>query len=69
MRAIVAGFAKGHERFTAAELNALAAALWSHSVFEQKSIAILLLTRYEKILDDDSWSLAAGWSTPRPDGP
>src|SRR5439155_478284 len=36
-------------------------ALWSGPVFEQKSLAILLLGRYEKILDDDSWRLADRW--------
>jgi 3-methyladenine DNA glycosylase AlkD len=61
MRSIVAAFAKDHKRLTAAELNALAAALWSGPVFEEKSVAILLLGRYEKILDDDSWRLVDGW--------
>jgi len=61
MRAIVATFAKAHKRLTATELNALGAALWSDPVFEEKSLAILLLSWYEKILDDDSWRLAVGW--------
>src|SRR2546430_4879246 len=61
MRAIVAGFAKEHRRLTAAELNALASALWSAPLYEEKSLAILLLGRYEKILNDDSWRLADGW--------
>src|SRR2546426_9501679 len=58
MRAIVAAFAKDHRALNAAEVNALAAALWSGRVFEEKSLAILLLGRYEKILNDDSWRLA-----------
>ncbi len=61
MRAIIAAFAKDHTRMTAAELNALAAALWSGALFEEKSLAIFLLERYEKILDDDSWTLVDGW--------
>src|SRR2546427_1686897 len=61
MRAIVAAFAKAHKRSTATELNALAAALWSGRVFGEKSLAILLLGRYEKILNDDSWRLAEEW--------
>jgi len=61
MRAIVVAFAKDHKRLTAAELNALASALWSDPMYEEKSIAILLLGRYEKILDDDSWRLADEW--------
>src|SRR5207245_7181702 len=48
MRAIVAAFATAHKRSTATELNALAAALWSGRVFEEKSLAILLLGRYER---------------------
>src|SRR5437879_13330659 len=61
MRAILAAFAKDHRTLGAAEVNALADALWSGPVFEEKSITILLLGRYEKILDDDSWRLADEW--------
>ena len=61
MRAILAAFAKDHRTLGAAEVNALADALWSGPVFEEKSLAILLLGRYEKILDDDSWRLADRW--------
>src|SRR2546428_12775272 len=61
MRAILAAFAKDHRTLGAAEVNALADALWSGPVFEEKSLAILLLGRYEKILDDDLWRLADGW--------
>src|SRR3989475_6644651 len=61
MRAIVAAFAKDHRALNAAEVNALADALWSGPLFEEKSLAILLLGRYEKILDDDSWRLADRW--------
>jgi len=61
VRAIVAAFAKEHRTLGAGEVNALADALWSGPVFEEKSLAILLLGRYEKIIDDDSWRLADGW--------
>src|SRR2546427_6858863 len=61
MRSIVAAFPTAHKTLTATELNALAAALWSGRVFEEKSLAILLLGRYEKILNDDSWRLAEEW--------
>ena len=61
MRAIVAAFANAHKRLTATELNALCAALWSDPVFEEKSLAVFLLGRYDKILDDDTWRLADGW--------
>ena len=61
MRAIVAAFAKDHRDLSAADVNALADALWSGPVFEEKSLATLLLGRYEKILDDDSWRLADRW--------
>jgi len=61
MRAIVGGFAKDHKALTAAELNALVAEIWSGPTFEEKSVAILLMGRYEKILDADSWKLAEEW--------
>ncbi len=61
MRAVVAVFGKDHRTLTATEVNALAAALWSDPVFEEKSLGILLLGRYEKILGDDSWTLVEGW--------
>ena len=61
MRGIVAAFAKDHPTLDAAAVNALASALWSGVIFEEKSLGILLLGRYEKILDDDSWKLAARW--------
>ena len=61
MRATLATFAKGHRTLTVADVNALADALWSGPVFEEKSLGILLLGQYEKILDDDSWKLADGW--------
>ncbi len=61
MRAILAAFAKDHRTLAATDVNALAAALWAGRVFEEKSLGILLLSRYEKILDDDSWMLAEHW--------
>jgi len=61
MRAILAAFAKDHRTLTAVDVNALAAALWSGPMFEEKSLGILLLSRYEKILDDESWKLADRW--------
>src|SRR5881296_867985 len=61
MRAVLATFAKDHRALSAAEVNTLAAALWSGRVFEEKALGILLLGRYEKILDDDSWRLAERW--------
>src|SRR2546428_12970181 len=64
MRAIVAAFAKDHRALNAAEVNALADALWSGPAFEEKSWAILLLGRYEKILDDDSSSLPDARAAP-----
>lgn len=61
MRAVLVAFAKDRRTLPAAEVNALAAALWAGPVFEERSLAILLLSRYEKILDDDSWHLAERW--------
>src|SRR3989454_3755280 len=61
MRAILAALPKDHRTLSGADVNALADALWCGPAFEEKSLAILLLGRYEKILDDDSWRLADRW--------
>ena len=61
MRAVLTAFAKDHRALRAAEVNSLAAALWAGPVFEEKSLGILLFSRYEQILDDDSWRLADEW--------
>ncbi len=61
MRGILAAFAKNYPTLGAAEVNALAEALWSGPMYEEKSLAILLLGRYEKVLDDGSWKLADRW--------
>src|SRR5438094_1641702 len=58
MRGILSAFAKRHPTLGAAEVNALASAIWSGPTFEEKSLGILLFGRYEKVLDDDSWKLA-----------
>jgi len=61
MRAILTAFAKDHRTLPATDVNALAAALWAGPVFEEKSLGILLLSRYETILDDHSWTLTERW--------
>ena len=57
MRAILAAFRKDHRDLTAKEVNGLADALWRGTVLEEKALAISLLDRYAKILDDSSWRL------------
>jgi len=68
LRAIVAGFRRGHRDIDACDLNRLASRLWERSTFEEKATAISLLDAYSKILDDaschvlDTWvDEATGW--------
>jgi len=60
-RTILREFAKRNRRLTPNEVNALAAALWNGPVLEEKALAIALLGRYEKVLDDESWDLTDRW--------
>src|SRR5207249_9468735 len=57
MRAIVVAFAKDHKRLTAAELNALASALWSPHVRREVDYNSPP-GPVQKILDDASWRVA-----------
>ncbi len=61
MRAILGAFRKGHRDITAKELNALAAGLWRGPSFEEKTLGIMLLSSYAKILDAASWRLLDRW--------
>ena len=61
MRTILTEFVKAHRGLTAAELNGLAAALWTGNVIEEKFAAISLLGRYADRLDESSWVLADSW--------
>ncbi len=61
LRTILATFAKAHRDLAASEVNALAAALWSGEVLEEKALGIMVLDRFAKILDGASWSLADRW--------
>jgi 3-methyladenine DNA glycosylase AlkD len=60
-RTILREFVKRNRRLTPKQVNALAAALWNGPVLEEKALAIALLGRYEKILDDGSWDLTDRW--------
>ncbi len=61
LRSILRSFANVHPRLMAAEVNALAGALWSGPTYEEKAMAIALMSRYRKALDDTSWALAGQW--------
>ena len=61
MREVVAGFAKEHRGLPVADVNRLAGILWPAEIFEDKILAVMLLERYAKVLDDSSWSLAGSW--------
>jgi 3-methyladenine DNA glycosylase AlkD len=61
LRALVAGFRRGHRDIEARDLNRLASGLWEGSTFEEKATAISLLDAYPKTLDDASWLLLDTW--------
>lgn len=61
LRGILKGFGDAHPTLSASEVNALARALWSGRLFEEKVLAIGVLNRYAAVLDDASWRLADGW--------
>jgi len=60
-RAILGEFVRNNRKMTSNEVNALAAVLWEGRVLEEKALAISLLGRCEKILDDASWDLTDRW--------
>jgi len=62
LRAISSGIYKEHRDLEVDELNRLAASLWRESTFEEKALAIELMNRYAKRLDDASWRLLDGWA-------
>lgn len=61
LRGAYKAFARDHPELTAAEVNALAAALWKGDTWEEKVFAIGLLDRHRDVLDDASWALADAW--------
>ncbi len=61
MREIHKTFARDHPRMAAAEVNALAAAMWETETWEEKAFAIGLLDRHRDVLDEASWKLADSW--------
>lgn len=61
VRSILKDFWRAHRELDEKSMNALARALWPGETFEEKVVAIGLLSQYEKILGDDSWTLADGW--------
>lgn len=61
LRAILAAFRKEHRDASPGETNALAAALWRGTTFEEKAFAIMLMDAYAKILDEASWRLLDSW--------
>lgn len=61
MREVHKAFANDHPILTAAEVNALAAAMWDSQTVEEKFFAIGLLDRRRDVLDEASWALADSW--------
>lgn len=61
LRSIGGAFWKAHRNLAAAEVNRLTDTLWSGATFEEKCLAVHLLMRYRKVLDEDSWHLVDSW--------
>lgn len=61
LRRILKDFWRAHRDLDERSVNALARSLWPGDTFEEKVVAIGLLSQYERILGDDSWALADGW--------
>lgn len=61
MRAILAAFRREHREATVAQVNALAAAVWRGTTFEEKALAIMMMDAHARILDDASWRLLDSW--------
>jgi len=61
LREILRTFARAHRGLSGEEVNALAAALWSGPTLEEKGIAISVLNRYSRVLDDRSWHMVDRW--------
>lgn len=61
IRKIIAEFAKAHHDLPITRLNALASSLWKGATFEEKILAIGLLNRFHKILDERTWRMMDAW--------
>jgi len=61
LRRILKDFWRAHRDLDEKSVNALARALWPGQTFEEKIVAIGLLSQYEKVLGDASWALTDGW--------
>lgn len=61
LREVHKAFAEDHPSLTAADVNALAAALWETQTWEEKAFAIGLLDRHHDLLNEASWTLADSW--------
>ena len=61
LRGILKEFVAAHPSLASSEVNALARALWSGGLFEEKVLAIGLLNRYAAVLNEASWRLGDGW--------
>jgi len=62
LRRIVSLFWRAHKDLSSRDLNALAARLWRGQTFEEKALAMSLLSRYRKALDDATWHLVDRWA-------
>ena len=61
IREVQNAFAREHPDLSAAEVNALAKALWGGETWEEKVLGIGLLDRRREVLDEASWRLADSW--------
>jgi|SRR5208283_6238428 len=59
---IIYEFARGAPKISSADLNTLADDLWTKGkTYDEKAVAISLLDRYSKILDDKTWHIVDRW--------
>ncbi|HUK50547.1 MAG TPA: DNA alkylation repair protein [Terriglobales bacterium] len=61
MRTIVSNFTKTHHELSIKEVNQLTDALWKGKSFEEKTLAISLLNRFHRILNEDTWKMTDRW--------
>jgi 3-methyladenine DNA glycosylase AlkD len=61
MTAILSSFVKAHRSLPISQVNRLARALWKGNTLEEKSLAIGILNRFSRILDDRTWVMMDRW--------
>jgi hypothetical protein len=55
MRRISSNFVKAHSDLSISHVNKLANSLWKGRTFEEKILAISILNRFHRVLDEHTW--------------